>query len=201
VVDTRRQYDGLASVYLPIALAVFVLIVVVFFAFLWRYRRERPGEPDSRDQHMPAEAAWIAIVAAVVVVLLVVTLRTENRVDARSADPALTVQVTAAKWVWRFGYADGTRLRDELVVPAGETVRFQARSLDVLHDFWVPDLRFQRQVWPKHREQFDLVFAHPGTYQGVCAWFCGLRHQNMHFHVRALAPDAFARWQAEQAAA
>jgi cytochrome c oxidase subunit 2 len=195
VVDTRHEYGRLADLYLVIGGVVFALVVAVFFLFLWRYRAGRRDTVDERAQHMPAEATWIAVVAVVVVVLLVATYQVEDRVDAVASNPALAVHVTAAKWDWTFRYADGRRLRGQLVVPAGRTIRFDAVSLDVLHDFWVPGVRFQRQVWPDHVERFDLVFAHPGRYQGLCAWFCGLYHQNMRFTVRALDPGAFARWQ------
>ncbi|UGS38369.1 cytochrome c oxidase subunit II [Capillimicrobium parvum] len=192
MVDTREQYGGLASLYLPIAIAIFVLVVVVFAVFLWRFRRER--EPSRTSEHMTLELVWVGIVAAIVVVLVIATFRVESRVDAVAPRPALAVHVEAAKWNWRFTYPDGRTREAELVVPAGRTIRFDAVSLDVLHDFWVPDLRFQRQVWPDHTERFDLVFPHPGRYQGVCAWFCGLRHQNMHFTVRAVDQAAFDRF-------
>jgi cytochrome c oxidase subunit 2 len=193
-VSTRHEYDPLAGLYLPIALAVFVLVVVVFGAFLWRVRAGRAGARRGPSAHLPLEGAWIAVVAAIVVVLLVATLRAESREDAIARDPALTVAVVAAKWNWRFEYPNGTTTRDRLVVPVGRTVRFDAVSLDVLHDFWVPGLRFQRQVWPEHHERFDLVFDHAGSYEGECAWFCGLGHDAMRFSVRALAPSAFDRW-------
>jgi cytochrome c oxidase subunit 2 len=196
VSGTRHEYDDLASLYLPIALVVFGLVVAAFVFCLWRYRAGRNGTTSDRSEGNLAEGTFIAVVAVIVVVLLVATLRTESRVDARAAAPALSVQVVAAKWNWQFAYAGGTRLRGEVVVPVGRTVRFAARSVDVLHDFWVPDVRFQRQVWPKHVERFDLVFDHAGTYQGLCAWFCGLHHQNMNFTVRALDAGAYAAWAA-----
>ena len=196
-VSTRHEYDQLARLYAPIGVAVFVLVVATFFVFLWRYRAPRePG--DAPSEHRLLESAWIAVVAAIIVVLLVATLRTESRVDAVASRPALTVRVIAAKWNWTFAYPGGARSRNELVVPSGRTVRFDAISRDVLHDFWVPGLRFQRQVWPRHHEIFDLVFDHDGVVTGQCAWFCGLGHTSMRFTVRAVAPDVFDHWLREQ---
>jgi cytochrome c oxidase subunit 2 len=199
VVDTHHEYSHLADLYLPIALVVFGLVVGVFAAILWRFRAGRQQRPSERTEHRPLEWTWIAVLAVIVVVLLVATFRVESRVDAVARDPALVVRVIAAKWSWRFEQPGSIATRGELVVPAGRTIRFDATSVDVLHDFWLPDLRFQRQVWPDHRERFDLVFPRPGRYQGLCAWFCGLYHQNMRFVVRALTPDAFERWRRERA--
>src|SRR5437764_60526 len=83
--------------------------------------------------------------------------RFEPREDALARAPALRVQVTAAQWEWRFAYGagGGRTSSNRVVVPAGRTVRFSARSVDVVHDFWVPDVRFQRQVYPAHVEDFD----------------------------------------------
>lgn len=198
VVDTRAEYAKLTSLYLPIGLGVFALVVIVFAAFVWRYRAGRDAPTGGPSEHMAIEGAWVAAIAITLVVLVVATFRVENRVDAVAAKPALTVHVVAAKWVWRFQYPDGRTSRDELVVPSGRTIRFDAVSLDVLHDFWISALRFQRQVWPDHHERFDLVFPHPGEYSGQCAWFCGLYHDDMRFTVRALGASAFARWEAAQ---
>lgn len=198
MVDTRAQYDGLVSLFLPIAVGVFVVVALVLAYCLIRYRRRAGNEEPSRRKEAPKlEYAYIVLLVVAIVVLVIPTFRTESREDALAASPALRVHVVAAQWNWRFTYAGRTSLqgesgtRDPLVVPAGRTIRFDATSIDVIHDFWVPDLRFQRQVFPKHTEHFDLVFPHPGRYEGLCAWFCGLYHQNMHFVVRAVSPAAF----------
>ena len=42
----------------------------------------------------------------------------------------------------------GTVGRQPLVVPTGEAVRFNLTSTDVIHGFWVPEVRFKRDVLP-----------------------------------------------------
>jgi cytochrome c oxidase subunit 2 len=83
-----------------------------------------------------------------------------------------------------------------LVVPSGQTVQFRMRSLDVIHSFFVPKLRFKRDAFPERTTEFDLVFHEPG-FTGRCAEFCGLHHADMRFNVEVLPPDEFARWAAE----
>jgi len=49
VVDTRHEYAGLESIYLPIALVVFgVIALVVAYAILRGHRRRRRGELGSQ---------------------------------------------------------------------------------------------------------------------------------------------------------
>jgi cytochrome c oxidase subunit 2 len=158
-------------------------------------------------EHHVVEGSYAAALVAIVAFLVFWTFLHQNRIDgfmdksAAAAAPAVSIDVVAAKWTWRFEYR-GTGVTQlpkapgeatELYVPADSTVHFAGRSQDVLHDFWVPDVRFQRQVWPDHVERWNLVFRE-GRHQGLCAWFCGLRHQTMHFVVIALPPDRFQAW-------
>ena len=201
--STRSIYDGQAEVFLPIALAVLaaVAILTAVALVLGRRRGDSVRPSSDRAENLPLEGAYIALLAALVVVLVAVTFRHEARSDAATSRSGLRVDVTAAKWRWRFAYAGtGVALEDRLVVPAGREVRFRAHSLDVLHDFWVPDRRFQRQVWPDRFTTFSLTFP-PGSYDGVCAWFCGLRHKDMRFVVQALPPARFRAWLAARRAA
>ena len=109
--------------------------------------------------------------------------------------------MTGAKWEWTFRYRDygitqrsGTVGRQPLVVPTGEAVRFNLTTVDVIHAFWVPEVRFKRDLIPGATQSVTLVFPDAGTFQGQCAEFCGLRHADMLFTVRAVAPATFAAW-------
>jgi cytochrome c oxidase subunit 2 len=126
------------------------------------------------------------------------------RADAGGPAPRadLDVRVTAARWEWRFDYpregiaqvGTGTQI-PTLVVPVGD-VRFALTSLDVVHAFFVPYLRFKRDAFPGRTTRFTLRFAAPGDHpaEGECAEFCGLRHAYMQFNVRVLRPAAFRAW-------
>jgi cytochrome c oxidase subunit 2 len=132
-------------------------------------------------------------------VLLAFTFTTETDVD-RVAAARVQIAVTASQWGWRFDYGGGRavvgndRTLPVLVVPAGEPVGFRLMSRDVIHAFWVPELRFKRDAFPRRTTRFDLVFAKPGSYAGSCAEFCGLHHADMRFGVRAVSRDEFDRW-------
>ncbi len=213
MLDTRRQYDGLESLYLPIAVGVCVLVFVLVIAFALRYRRREDGRRPSRLADAPrVEGVYALLLACVVALLLVFTYTTEAKVDRVSAHPALTVKLTAAKWHWRFDYpaygitelgrdVTGTPGGERgavptLYVPAGETVRFLITALDVNHAFWIPDLRFKRDANPGRTDAFDMLFPRPGSLAsgGECSEFCGLNHAGMRFNVQVMAPGAFRAW-------
>jgi cytochrome c oxidase subunit 2 len=198
--DTRREYDDLFNgLYLPVTVAIAVIVFAVVGFALVRYRSGRGHAPSRRRDNTVVELAYLAVVGAIVVVLLAFTFTTEEDVD-RVAAARTHVSVTASQWGWRFDYAGGRsvvgndRTLPVLVVPAGETVGFSLISRDVIHAFWVPELRFKRDAFPRRTTRFDLVLAEPGSYAGSCAEFCGLHHTDMRFGVRAVPRDEFDRW-------
>lgn len=201
-IETNSQeFQDLFTLYMIIgsAIAVLVLAAIVFAVVRYRHR-EGTRRPEPRFVK-PLEAVWVACVAALVVVLIVFTFRTEDRVDAVPADPAQTINVLAFQWGWRFTYPStgisvaGTGQHPPtLMVPAGETVRFELRSRDVIHSFWIPEMRFKRDAFPNRTTTFDMVFDPGVSTTARCAEFCGLGHDNMDFEVVSMDPTEFERW-------
>lgn len=145
------------------------------------------------------EALYAVALAAVAAVLIAATLRTESRVDALDPNPAVTIRVDGFRWGWRFFYPQGriSVVGDRthpptLNVPTDETVRFELTSRDVIHSFWIPELRFKRDAFPGRTTSFDLVFD--SNTIGRCAEFCGIGHDGMTFGIAAMSPAGFDSW-------
>jgi cytochrome c oxidase subunit 2 len=206
VVGTRHEFRALSGVYVPIAVAVF-LVVVLALGFVVARFRDRPGRPVSARTSAPrAELVYVLVVAAIAAVLLLLTYRTETRVDALAASPALRISATGSDWRWSFFYPtqgideigrDG--VPTDLYVPAGRTIEFDLTSLDVIHAFYIPYEEYQRAAIPKIVNRFDLVFPKPGLQtSGYCNEFCGIGHTEMRFEVHVLTPTEFAAWVSRQ---
>lgn len=210
LVDTRAQYDHVFGIYVPIALGVFALIVVLTLGAAILFRRRPPERAARWHEHNPIEGAYALVLACTIAFLLYVTFGAEHEVDAVSARerPSLVVDVTGSKWQWRFYYPaygierlSGTVGAQSLVVPTGEAIQFRMVTEDVIHAFWIPQLRYKHDLIPGSVQKATLTFARAGTFGGQCAEFCGLYHARMTFHVQALAPARFAAWAREQRAA
>jgi cytochrome c oxidase subunit 2 len=145
----------------------------------------------------------------VVAFLVALTFAAQDRISSADVPPGLRVSVTAAKWNWRFDYpalgirqVAGASGPSVLVVPSGTEIRFRLTSLDVIHSFWIPYLRFKRDAFPARYTEFDLSFARAGLHtNGLCAEFCGLDHDKMVFDVQVLTPAEFQSWVARRRAA
>jgi cytochrome c oxidase subunit 2 len=215
VTDTRQNYDDLFSIYWPIGLGVLVVVWVVTIALVVRYRAgaNRPlrHKPQSKLEYF--YAGLLACVAALLVYLSFQAM-SDDPADTHPASlagapvpagtHALSVRTTAAKWRWRFDYPEYGitqtavgRAPARLVVPAGVPIQFEQTSIDVIHAFWVPELRFKKDAFPGRMHRFVLEFPKPGILSGgKCAEFCGLDHAYMTFTVRVMEPGEFQAWAA-----
>ncbi|MGN6871980.1 MAG: cytochrome c oxidase subunit II [Solirubrobacteraceae bacterium] len=202
LVSTRGEYDRLVSVYLPIAIGVFVLIALVMLVAVVIFRRRPPERAARWHEHNPIEGTYAVLLACTAAFLLYLTFSAEHQTDtvANRQRPAVVIDVLASKWEWTFSYRgygfntrSGTVGRQPLVVPAGVPVRFNLTSLDVIHSFWIPAVRYKHDAIPGSTQVITLSFGR-GVFPGQCAEFCGLRHSDMVFTTYAVSPSAFARW-------
>lgn len=108
--------------------------------------------------------------------------------------PALEVRAHARQWSWTFTHPgpDGpVQSEGVLHIPAGRPVDVLITSQDVIHSFWVPQLGGKMDAIPGRQNRLRIEATRPGTYEGLCAEFCGLEHASMRFEV--IAHDA-ANW-------
>lgn len=204
LVDTHHEYYRVFDVYVPIALGVFGLIFVLALGAVLVYRRRPRERAAVWHKHEPLEAAYALLLCCTVAFLLYLTFSAEHRVDTVAAQerPAVIIDLTASKWEWTFHYrASGITVRSgttgvtPFVVPVGQPVRFNLRSIDVIHAFWIPGLRYKHDAFEGSTQVFTLVFSRAGLFDGQCAEFCGLRHPDMLLAARAVSPASFAAWQ------
>jgi len=195
---------GLWMTFFWAGLGVAALVYGLIFWCLIRYRdrdgRGYAGAPKFYRNN-PLEIMWTIVPLLLVAFLFVITFITENRVDAVTRDPGVTVNVTAFRWSWRFSYpgygisiVGQPQQPPEMVIPADETTHVVLTSSDVYHEFYVPGFLFKRDAIPGVINQFDLSPLKPGVHRGVCAEFCGVYHTYMTFTVKVVSPREFRAW-------
>jgi len=88
------------------------------------------------------------------------------------------------------------RVSAALVVPAGREVEVVLRAQDVIHSFFVPELRMKQDALPGMETRIHFRADKAGEYEIVCAELCGQGHHQMNARLKVLPEGEFARWQA-----
>jgi cytochrome c oxidase subunit II len=207
--DQAEDIDRIWNGFLAIAVGVAVLVVVLLAYVVIRHRRRSDALPRQVHEHNVIELIYTAVPLAIVIGLFAVTFVSVRAIDDLDDDPDLVVEVTGFQWQWQFDYpGSGARVVGsdevipELVLPAGQKVRFDLTSIDVIHSFWIPGFRFKRDMFPGEITSFQVdVDEHTGFFPGtgVCAEFCGLDHHKMQFSVRIVTAEEFTAWTQERA--
>src|SRR5690349_8746548 len=199
------KIDTLWDVLIIASVPVFVLVVTVIGFSVLNFRM-RPGEEnlDGPPIHgnTRLEVVWTAIPATLIVGLVVyayVVLRDIEKTPALAAgQKERVVRVFGEQFAWTFEYNEGGKKfrTTELDLPAGQSVKFEIQSKDVIHDFWVPDFRMKIDAVPGITTSYRVTPKKDsiGVHQVVCAELCGLGHAFMRSTVRVRTPQGFQAW-------
>ena len=71
-------------------------------------------------------------------------------------------------------------------------------STDVIHSFWVPELKGKTDLLPNSVNEMWIDPRTPGVYVGQCAQFCGAEHAKMLLRVYVDTPEQFQQWISNQ---
>ena len=192
-------------------IAALVVGVLVWGLILWsavRYRRRAADEvPIQTRYNLPIEVLYTVVPVIIIAVLFVFTVETQNFVLKNVTNPDHRILVVGQKWSWTYSYLDEKSLGGKtdvyevgtpaqpptLWLPVDESVRFELRSPDVIHSFWIPAFYFKMDVIPGRTNSFAAIPTREGVYRGRCAEFCGAYHSRMLFTIRIVSREDYER--------
>jgi cytochrome c oxidase subunit 2 len=193
---------GITSFVIAGVVALFVFGMLLYPVLrAWRGREE--------PLSLPMRPVTFVLVAGVAVPALILggiyfyALGTLSATTDPPSPPVLRVEITGHQWWWEVRYLtpDSTYLvetANEIHIPAGVPVRFDVRTADVIHSFWVPQLGRKIDLIPGRVNTIWLQADKPGVFRGQCAEYCGAQHAHMGLFVMAQPPAEFNSWLARQ---
>jgi cytochrome c oxidase subunit 2 len=104
------------------------------------------------------------------------------------------------QWLFEFRYPDGSSSINEIRVPVGKPVKLILSSDDVIHSFYIPAYRLKQDMVPG---RYNTLYLHPdkvGTYDILCAEYCGVGHSTMRAELIVMEPAAYAAWREKKGA-
>jgi cytochrome c oxidase subunit 2 len=83
-----------------------------------------------------------------------------------------------------------------LAIPVNRPVELRLRSKDVIHNFWVPQLRFKQDLVPGMEIKVHFTANRVGKYELACAELCGQLHFKMKSYMLVLPEEEIQAMQA-----
>jgi cytochrome c oxidase subunit 2 len=179
--------DGLF--YFIYALSVFFFVVVVGFMvfFAWKYRKKKEDQKTTNiNGNTQLEIIWSVIPAVLFVIIFIWGFSDWLKLNIPPQD-SLEVRVTARKWDWLFQDMKTGSETSDLIVPVHKSVRLVMSSADVIHGFYIPDFRINRDVLPNQYTVLWFQAEKEGSYPILCTQYCGTKHSQMVRYVRVLS--------------
>lgn len=194
--DMLRVLYILASIVFGGVMSFLLYSVVAF--------RRQPGDLSDAQPihgHTRLEIAWTLV--PLVVVLSLATAGTNALLDLQGSDSDqdLLVDVHGFQWAWSFEYPDYGFSSANLVLPVDRQTRFNIRSRDVIHSFFIPEFRVKMDAIPGITNELRVTPSQTGQYRAYCAELCGTSHAYMIATVQVLEQADFEAWAQEQQAA
>lgn len=231
--DVATHSDGLFIMLWWYGVFWFVLLMGLMVYWVIKYRR-RPGVPAqvSPSHNTPLEVLWTVVPSSTLLIIFLLGFWGYMQKMVPAGD-AVQLEVTAMKWQWSLKYPNGVEstwvmplsekvdpvtgevIKGEdypvFVVPEDTNFNLRMLSTDVIHAFWIPDLRTKMDVYPNRYTGFafttpvlniDDTVPHPETGEQMpgrdlviyCAEYCGDKHSQMAGTLRVVPQGVYDAW-------
>lgn len=206
--------DSLFMFILVLTGLIFVATTVVMFWFMWRYdaAAHREAVTFTHGSHT-LEVVWSILPAATLVFIAIYQM--DAWADAKMRRPKLPsgeikpplAEVTGRQFEWRIRYAgedgqvgtrDDIQLVNDLHLPVNEEIVLSIKSNDVLHSFFLPNMRVKQDLVPGMKQFVWFQPTKTGVYDIVCAELCGWGHYKMRGRVTIEPREKFDLWLAQK---
>jgi cytochrome c oxidase subunit 2 len=117
-----------------------------------------------------------------------------------------TILVKAKQFGWEFYYPgrdgkietqDDLYIENSMVVPTGTEVVLQLESRDVIHSFFVAELRLKQDIVPGMTQFAWFRAESTGDFKILCTELCGWGHYKMIANLKIVSPAEYQEWLAK----
>ncbi len=195
--------------------AVFIGTEVALFWFMLRYEQSSDRKVVFSHGSHSLEIIWTIIPAATLLFIAIYQMNAwaENKIRNPAAGPdgilgtaddmPPTVEVTARQFEWRLRYPgkngilgdqDDVHVVNDLRLPVQEEILVDLKSADVLHSFFLPNLRVKQDAVPGMKIPVWFRATQKGSFDIVCAELCGWGHYKMKGRVTFVSRGEYDEW-------
>ncbi|WP_265501326.1 cytochrome c oxidase subunit II [Paracoccus beibuensis] len=221
--ELARDQQWLDHYVLILITAVTVLVCLLILIVIFRFNARSNPVPAKFTHNTVLEIGWTLGPVLILVGIGAFSLPILFRSQEMPPDPDIVIKATGHQWYWSYEYPDNGVAFDSLllpkeelaeygysedeyllatdtavVVPVGQTVLLQVTASDVIHSWTIPAFAVKQDAVPGRIAQAWFNVEQEGVYFGQCSELCGINHAYMPIVVKAVSPEIYAAWVAEQ---
>ncbi len=206
-----HRIDWLINVTNGFVILLFVIMCVWMFIAVTRHNEDHDAEYDHGDsKHHVGIAMGISALIFFIVdgnlwfnSTIDVNTAFWNFDEAEAHPDTVRIEVNAHQWAWdaryagpdgKFNTADDIVTLNDIRVPVGVPVTFQLASTDVIHSFYLPNLRVKQDAMPGMITRLWFVANQTGEYDIGCAQHCGIHHYKMKGKLTIMPMEDYKAW-------
>lgn len=198
--------DSFFYVIYYITLVVFVLVAACQLYFMIKYRFKEGRKARYYHGNNTLEIVWTSATFIAMLVLALASKPVWSKIKQELPPTDITVQVTGKQFNWEmlypgpdnvFGTEDDYQIDNQLHVPVNKVVHVILKSKDVIHSFFVPQLRLKQDTVPGREITAWFEATKPGKYEIPCAELCGFGHSGMLGYLIVHTPEEYEQWRNE----
>ncbi|MEO0255051.1 MAG: cytochrome c oxidase subunit II [candidate division WOR-3 bacterium] len=169
----------------------FLLLLITFLMlfFIFKYRSSKNKEAEDVKDNIVLEITWTLIPTIIVLSMFYYGFYVFKKM--RYIPPeAYEIKVTGRQWSWLFEYENGFK-SDTLYLLLNKPVKLTMKTTDVIHSLYIPAFRIKEDLVPGYETYISLTPEDTGTYDLLCAEYCGDLHSYMVTKVKVLEEEKF----------
>jgi len=181
----------------------FVLVTVLMVIFLILYRHKEGRRAVYSHGNTALEITWTVIPTIILFALSFVSAATWANIKINAPPSDFEVQVAGKQFNWeitypgpdkKLGTKDDFKIDNEMHVPVNKVIRVRLTSNDVIHSFFLPNLRIKQDAVPGREILVWFEATKVGKYELPCAELCGFGHSGMLGWLYVDTPEDYEKW-------
>jgi cytochrome c oxidase subunit 2 len=205
--------DQLFWIILVITGIAFLLVEGGILWFCLRYRGREGARAHYTHGSNRLEVIWTIVPAIIIAILGAYSAAVWQDIKGASNRPedALEFRVVGKQFEWNITYPGADRdieteddnftVLNQFHFPVNEDITILLESEDVIHSFFIPELRVKQDAVPGMTIPVWFDATQTGNFEIACAELCGLGHYYMQASVTVHSAADFDAWLAGQASA
>ena len=205
-----HEIDSLFYLIYYITGVAFILVTVLMVVFVVMYRERNDGRRATYSHgNTTLEIIWTVIPAAIFIALSFMSVNSWAKIKRNPPASDFEIKVIAKQFNWdvsypgpdgKLGTEDDIKFDNDLHVPVNKIVRLHLGASDVIHSFFLPNLRLKQDAVPGRTILVWFEATKPGKYEMPCAELCGFGHSGMKGWLHVHSAEDYKKWADEHLA-